>query len=127
MVTHAALRLIAFLGGVAIAVGGASGASAHAFMLKANPRVGSQVAASPSEVRMWFSEKLEPRFTSVTISGAADQPMHEGTMRVEGPDQQQLVLPIPAALAPGKYHVRWKVVSADSHATKGDFTFSVGR
>jgi Uncharacterized protein, homolog of Cu resistance protein CopC len=30
-------------------------------------------------------------------------------------------------LAPGKYRVKWRALSADAHVTQGDFTFEVGR
>ena len=37
-----------------------------------------------------------------------------------------LVLPLPR-LAPGRYRVRWHVVSVDTHRTEGSFEFSVGQ
>ena len=126
MVSRAAGLRLALLTTVAVAVGAATAASAHAFLEKASPRVGSQVSASPSEVRLWFSEGLEVMFSGVTILGPTGKPVSEGTVRVEGADHRQLVAPIVGALAPGQYRVRWKVVSVDSHPTQGDFTFSVG-
>jgi hypothetical protein len=35
-----------------------------------------------------------------------------------------LVLPLPP-LAPGRYRVRWHVVSVDTHRTEGEFGFEV--
>lgn len=126
MVTRPFLRRLALLGGFGLAFAWAATASAHAFLERAAPRVGSHVSASPPEVRLWFSEGLEALFSGVTIADPTGKLVAEGVARVDGPDHRQLVLPITHPLAPGRYRVRWKVVSVDSHPTQGDFTFSVG-
>ena len=47
-------------------------ARAHAFLDHALPAVGSQVRASPSQVTLWFTEKLEPALSRVQVfSGRA--------------------------------------------------------
>ncbi len=126
MVTRPLLRRLALLGGFGLAFAWAAAASAHAFLEKAAPRVGSHVSASPPEVRLWFSEGLEAPFSAVTIADPSGRVLAQGAIRVDGPDRRQLVLPIVHPLAPGQYHVVWKVVSVDSHPTQGDFTFQVG-
>jgi hypothetical protein len=30
-------------------------------------------------------------------------------------------------LAPGRYRVEWRVTSVDTHSSKGDYTFRVGK
>ena len=45
-------------------VSGAASASAHAYLDHASPLVGSTVTSAPNEVRMWFTQALEPRFAS---------------------------------------------------------------
>jgi methionine-rich copper-binding protein CopC len=45
-------------------------ASAHAFLDHAEPRVG-KVASPPHEVTLWFTQKLEPAFSGVTVTNAA--------------------------------------------------------
>src|SRR5438309_1813180 len=44
---------------------------AHASLERANPPVGSVVSHAPSEVRLWFSENLEPRFSHAEVTTAA--------------------------------------------------------
>ena len=44
--------------------------SAHAFLDHAEPRVGNKVATPPREVTLWFTQKLEPAFSSVTVTNA---------------------------------------------------------
>jgi copper resistance protein C len=38
---------------------------AHAMLDHASPRVGNTVASAPKEVVLWFTQKLEPAFSSV--------------------------------------------------------------
>ena len=47
-----------------------SGAFAHALIDHADPKVGSKVKTSPKEVRIWFTEKLEPAFSSMRVLDA---------------------------------------------------------
>lgn len=116
----------AWIGAIALAMAWGGDASAHAFLTKASPRVGSRIAASPREVRLWFSEGLEALFSSIAIDGPAGAPVAEGPVRVEGADRRQMVAALPRPLAPGRYRVRWKAVAVDSHKTQGDFVFLVG-
>ena len=46
-------------------------ATAHAFLDHAEPRVGNTVATAPHEVTLWFTQKLEPAFSRITVSNAA--------------------------------------------------------
>jgi methionine-rich copper-binding protein CopC len=36
-----------------------------------------------------------------------------------------VLVPVAAALAPGAYHVSWRMKTADGHTTDGDFDFKV--
>jgi methionine-rich copper-binding protein CopC len=106
-------------------------AQAHAFMTQASPRVGSTVATSPAEVRMWFSGALEPAFSNAAIIAPQDMPSSDrgaagAKAFVDPKDRRQLVIPVVRPLAPGRYQVKWGVVSVDGHRTEGDFRFTVG-
>ena len=98
-------------------------AQAHAMLDHAEPRVGNKVASPPHEVTLWFTQKLEPAFSSVTVTNAAGQRVDSGKARVSGNQ-------ISVSLRPGgtgTYHVNWKVLSVDTHTTNGNFTFQVGQ
>jgi copper resistance protein C len=101
-----------------------SGAAAHAHALldHANPRVGSTVRSAPSEVTLWFTQKLEPAFSSAQVRDSSGARVDQGA-RVDG---MQIHVPV-KALSPGTYRVRWKVLSVDTHTTEGNFTFRVGQ
>src|SRR2546430_7216017 len=42
---------------------GVAGARAHAVLDRAEPRVGSTVRTAPADVKLWFTERLEPAFS----------------------------------------------------------------
>ena len=98
-------------------------ASAHAFLDHAEPRVGNKVATPPHEVTLWFTQKLEPAFSNVTVTNAAGQRVDTGKPRVSG--NQMSVSLRPGGT--GTYHVTWHVLSVDTHTTDGNFTFQVGQ
>jgi copper resistance protein C len=97
-------------------------ATAHAFLDHAEPRVGNKVATAPREVTLWFTQKLEPAFSNVTVTNAAGQRVDTGKPRVSG-DQMSVSL---RSGGSGTYHVTWHVLSVDTHTTDGNFTFQVG-
>jgi methionine-rich copper-binding protein CopC len=98
-------------------------ASAHAFLDHAEPRVGNKVASPPREVTLWFTQKLEPAFSTMTVTDSAGQRVDTGKTRVSG-NQMSIAL---RAGGSGTYHVTWHVLSVDTHRTDGNFTFQVGQ
>ncbi|MGZ3256582.1 MAG: copper homeostasis periplasmic binding protein CopC [Caldimonas sp.] len=102
----------------------AARALGHAMLDHAVPAVGSTVRASPVKVELWFSENLEPVFSKVKVLDSAGRQVDKGDKAVDRGDGAHLVVSLPP-LAPGTYRVAWRAVSADSHATEGDFTFRV--
>jgi methionine-rich copper-binding protein CopC len=101
-------------------------ARSHAFLDHASPPVGSAVAAAPTVITLWFTQELEPAFSSVIVTNEAGQRVDLGNVQVPqgAPAELQVGLrPLP----PGAYTVRWRVVSVDTHPTEGSFEFSIGR
>jgi copper resistance protein C len=96
-------------------------ASAHAFLDHAEPRVGNKVAAPPHEVTLWFTQKLEPAFSTITVTNAAGERIDTGKTRVNGTQMSVTLRPG----GTGTYHVTWRVLSVDTHTTDGSFTFQV--
>jgi hypothetical protein len=97
-------------------------AAAHAFLDHAEPRVGNTVATAPHEVTLWFTQKLEPAFSGVTVTNPAGQRVDAGKASVSGNQMSVAIRPS----GPGTYHVKWHVLSVDTHSTDGNFTFKVG-
>ena len=102
----------------------ATGAGAHAFLDRAEPRVGGKVHTPPAQVTLWFTERLEPAYSRVKVVDAAGRQVDKADGAVDEADRRILRASL-TALAPGKYRVIWRVLSVDTHVTEGDFSFSV--
>jgi methionine-rich copper-binding protein CopC len=99
-------------------------AAAHAFLDHAVPAVGSTVHESPQDIRLRFTEQLEPAFSHVQVADASGKEIDKGDSHVDASNASVLAVSVPA-LPPGKYRVQWRVVSVDTHVTEGDFTFEI--
>ena len=99
-------------------------ARAHAYLEHTDPKVGSTVRASPSQVRLSFDSELEPAFSSLSVHGAGGGVVDKGHARVDPSNPKLLEVSIPP-LAPGTYRVVWSVVARDGHRTSGDYQFTV--
>jgi methionine-rich copper-binding protein CopC len=117
------MRWILF--GLVIALG-AGEASAHAFLDHAVPPVGATVTPSPTTLQLFFSEPIEPLFSTVEIATATGSRIMTGAAAIDPRNPAALVLALPP-LAPGRYRVTWHIVSIDTHRTEGSYEFSVGQ
>ena len=108
-----------------IAAAASATAWAHAFLDHADPKVGSRVAAAPAEVRLWFTEDVEPAFSTIEVLDANGQRVDRGPVQVDAKDRTLLEVPL-EKLPPGTYTVKWRSVSVDTHPSQGRFTFRVG-
>jgi methionine-rich copper-binding protein CopC len=117
-------RLLQRLGLAALAAALVQPVSAHAFLERAMPAVGSSVRTSPTELKLWFTERLEPAFSKVRVLDGGGKQVDRGDGRVDATDGLLLRVSLPR-LAPGTYRVRWRVLSVDTHVSEGDFTFDV--
>ena len=113
----AAVALTALLLGAGVAWG-------HAFLERAQPRVGSTVKAAPSQVRVWFTEALESAFSTLEVVNERGERVDRGPAHVDAANPAMLQVPL-KPLVPGTYRVKWRVLSVDTHVTEGDFTFRV--
>ena len=101
----------------------ATTAFSHAQLEKASPPVGGTVA-SATEIRLTFSEGVEPKFSKVSVTGP-DGTVPLGTAKPDSGNQAVLVVPISKPLSAGDYKVHWQAVSVDTHHTQGTFEFTV--
>ena len=98
--------------------------SAHAFLERSDPPVGSKVHSVPTAVRIWFTEAIEPRFSSIQVFDATGKQVDKKDTHLDSGNRSLLEVSLPR-LGPGGYKVVWRVVSVDTHRTNGDFTFEI--
>ena len=117
--------IIAFAASAFLSVTGATAALAHAHLVRAVPAAGGTLHDAPNEVTLRFSEKLEPKFSSVVVRDSTGKQVDKGDATVDKADRM-VIRVLLQPLEPGVYKVEWKAVSADTHKVSGDFTFKVG-
>lgn len=99
------------------------GALAHSGLARSVPPAGSVVEA-PKEIVLFFTEKLEPKFSSIEVRDAKGVAMQAGPA-VLAPDNSGRLSVALKPLPPGTYQVIWRVLSVDTHRTNGSFRFRV--
>ncbi len=113
-----------FIGAVSLA-GLSSAAAAHPKLTQTMPEANAVVTAGLSEIRLIFSEGLEPSFSGAELKNQAGQKVDTGKTAADPKDTKQLVIPLPSPLPAGTYNVVWHAVAADSHRVKGSYSFTV--
>jgi hypothetical protein len=104
-------------------VAAAPRAWAHSFPEEESPSAGATVAAAPAQVSIQYDAPIESLFDSLQVLDASGQDKATGAPQVSA-DGHQLSVPV-AALTPGDYTVKWRVVCIDTHHTEGSYTFTV--
>src|SRR5687768_15307260 len=83
---------------------------AHAVIVRSEPAANARLTESPHEIRLWFTEPLEPTYSSVELRDATGAVVNTTPSYVEPTDDHQLVL-MTERLADGIYTVAWRNVS----------------
>ena len=100
-------------------------ALAHTHLDHSSPAGGSTVATAPEQVVLWFTETLEPAFSTIEVRDTEGVAVHAGKATVDPANRMQMRVPL-KPLTPGTYKVIWRVLSVDTHREQGNFTFRVG-
>jgi copper transport protein len=100
---------------------------AHAALARSDPPVGATLADPPAEIRLWFTEPLEERYTRAQVLDAAGDVLPAARSAIAPDDDHQLVVTLPPDLPDGGYTVAWRTLSAaDGHTLDGYFGFQIG-
>ncbi len=102
----------------------------HSQLVSSSPGAGDSVPSAPTEIRLVFSEPIDPRYTSLDLLDGTGRTLLAGVGSVDPTDPRTLVASVPAGtvLAPDQiFTVDWRALSAaDGHTTEGFLTFGVG-
>jgi copper resistance protein C len=109
--------------GLLLLLGSTGEGSAHARLVSASPAQDQMAMPPPTELRLKFSEAIEPKFTKVKLTGPDGKVIKTGPVRVDAADKTTIIVPFTAPLPDGKYTVEWQAVSADTHKVKGTYSF----
>ena len=113
--------VIAILGVIAAAVR----VEAHAFLVRAEPRVGSKMNKAPTEVRVWFSEAVRAGASNIKVFDVSGKQVDRKDTHSDRANRAVLCVSLIPALTAGSYKVIWRVTSSDTHVTDGNFHFEI--
>jgi copper resistance protein C len=102
----------------------ATAAAGHAVLQRAEPRVEGTLKRAPDEVKLYFTERLEPAYSSVRVLNDRGAQVDRRDSRVDRSNPVLLRATLPP-LPPGTYRVMWRVLSIDADVTEGGFTFRI--
>lgn len=99
---------------------------AHANLYRSNPAANTVLTTSPAEIRLWFTEPVEPDFSRFTLRDSSGAELESLSSQIDANDSRQMYMEA-GELSEGLYTVVWRVVSVvDGHQTQGSFAFSIG-
>jgi len=105
------------------AMGWSQQSFAHTHLTKSSPEKGAVLSAAPTQVNLWFTNKVDAEWSSIKVFDASGNRVDkEAVTNAEGMDNLRIEL---KPLSPGKYEVKWSGVSGDGHRVKGSFSFTV--
>ncbi|MCP9448168.1 MAG: copper resistance protein CopC [Nitrospira sp.] len=99
-------------------------AHAHSKLVKSEPPQRAVLSKSPEHVRLWFNEEIEGDYATLVVLDAAKHPVTDLKPHVAQDDAKSIILPLPE-LQPGKYSVKFRVLSVDGHVVESSFDFVV--
>ena len=87
---------------------------------------GSNGPRASDEVITQCPEAVEPVFSKIQVFAASGKDVDKGDVHLDSSNPALLKVSLPP-LGAGTYKVVWRVVSVDTHVTKGNFTFRIDR
>jgi len=99
-------------------------ALAHAVLVKSIPAQRSSLTESPPRVELWFNERLEPAYSRASVTDEAGTQIDLRNALVSKEDARRLSISLPP-LRPGRYAVKFRVLSVDGHVVESSLTFTV--
>ena len=96
----------------------------HAALVKSIPARRAQIFKAPAQIQLWFNEKLEARFSSLTVIDSNGKRVDRGNVAVGTDDPKRLFVGV-NPLQPGQYKVRFRVLSVDGHVVEDEFPFTI--
>ena len=95
----------------------------HASLIKSVPARRAHIFRSPPQIQLWFSERLEARFSSLRVIDSGGKRVDLGNA-VDTNDPKRISVGV-KPLVPGLYKIRFRVLSVDGHIVENEFSFTI--
>ncbi|PXX16192.1 hypothetical protein C8R27_107107 [Nitrosomonas ureae] len=99
-------------------------AIAHATLVKSEPPRRAILSTPPKQIQLWFNEKIEGSYASVTVEDSNKKLVTESMPEILIDDSKSIILNLPQ-IPPGLYTVHYRVMSVDGHVIESKYDFSV--
>ena len=96
----------------------------HASLIKSVPARRAQIFKSPPQIQLWFSERLEARFSSLRVIDSSGNRVDLDNVAVDTNDPKRISVGV-KPLVPGQYKIRFRVLSVDGHIVEDDVPFTI--
>jgi copper transport protein len=125
--TRSSCKVLAGLvAALALAVGGATTASAHAYLIASDPGNGAILSTAPKQALLQFNVPVTVRLSSASLVDATGKPVPGAAIRSAPGNQSVIVVDLPA-LPQGAYRLTYTTWdSIDLHKTGGAIDFGIG-
>jgi methionine-rich copper-binding protein CopC len=97
---------------------------AHASLVRSVPAHRAVLGQMPERVQLWFNERLEPAYSTVSVWNEAGAQVDAGDVTVSPDDPRRLSVTVETRQS-GLYTVKYRVLSVDGHIVDNRFTFTV--
>jgi copper resistance protein C len=97
---------------------------AHASLVRSVPAHRAVLGQMPERVQLWFNERLEPAYSTVSVWNEAGAQVDALDVTV-GPDDPRRLSVTVETRQSGFYTVKYRVLSVDGHVVDNRFTFTV--
>lgn len=115
-------RLAAFVVLLAAVFFAAQRAEAHAIIVSSKPAANSQVPEGPVDVLLQYNSRIDLNHSRVSLVDPAGKVT---ALKAEAGVTQGSLTAQGKVDAPGKWIIRWQVLSLDGHITRGEIPFQV--
>ena len=113
------------LGSLGLAAMAAAPAAKHTHLERSEPGADSTISVAPTAIKLWFSEGVQIRVTTVRITRADSTTIEVAPARQGAGEHAPVILDIRGTVAPGRYAVGWRTMSRDGHPVRGTFAFTL--
>jgi methionine-rich copper-binding protein CopC len=96
----------------------------HAVLVKSVPAQRAALVEPPPRVELWFNERLEPAYSRASVTDEAGAQVDLRDVVVSREDAKRLSVSLPP-LGPGRYTVKFRVLSVDGHVVESSLMFTV--
>jgi methionine-rich copper-binding protein CopC len=91
----------------------------------ADPKPGSEVDAPPTEIKVWFTDALDPMCRSLAVVDSQGNQVDAQDTHADPDDPKELIITIPNRIYDGEYTVKWDIATVDSKRNNGSFKFTI--